>query len=181
MSYGKLSLAQEVPIAEQVCGKLVHDMGCGDGLLALALARLGAREVIAVDKEEIARGWPKVNFYACRFEEYVGEADLVFLSWPVNHTIDALQHFVEKASTVIYLGKNTDSTACGWPALFTHLSTRAILKHLPERKNTLTIYGPTRLSRPMTGEEFAGTFNDGKILSFEDAGKIDVMLRGTVL
>ena len=182
MSYGVLSPAQQEVVAEHVKGKLVHDMGFGDATLARVLVNLGAREVIGVDKETVFEGLlDKIHHYRCRFEEFVGEAKLIFLSWPINHDNFALLRLVQKAETVIYLGKHTDGTACGWPGLYTHLSSREIHSHLPERKNTLTIYGPARMARPMTGEECGGIFNMGKILSFEDAGAVDVALRGTVL
>ena len=185
MSYGSMSDAQCEAFKPFVIGKTIHDLGSGDGVLALLMAQIGAKKVIAVDKQDFPRAAKfaaQIEFRSTLFEDFNESVETIFLSWPDNHPLEGLLPLVTQAKTVIYLGKNTDGSVCGWPELFKEFSGREILKHLPERKNTLTIYGPTRLNRPMTGEEFAAiNMFTGGPLSFEDTGKIDVSLRGTVL
>lgn len=173
MSYGRLSHEQLMVVRAVVAGREVVDLGAGDGELAQQLVNAGATRVTAIDKNEWApMDDNRVLRLWLRFEAFLEPAPLVFLSWPDNHPNRSLFDIVRRAQTVIYLGKNTDGTACGWPGLFTEFQERQVLAHAPERRNTLTIYGAERLRRGPTGEEYAGINCHGAWFSFEQAEKL---------
>lgn len=156
--YGQLSPEQREVVAAFVRGKRVIDLGCGNCALAnIMIETCGAAHVTAINYKMSPReDVPKISFVSSLFEDYDGEVpEVAFLSWPVNRPVPALLRLVERAETVIYLGKNTDGTSCGWLDLFEHFSGRAILRHLPDQRNTLTVYGWPEADRPLTGEETA--------------------------
>lgn len=169
MSFGRLSHAQLMAIRAVIAQREVVDLGAGSGALAQQLVDTGASRVVAIDKVEWGPVASGVERLWMRFEDYVGPASLVFLSWPDNHPNRGLLDIVTRAQTVIYVGKNTDGTACGWPGLFTEFQTREIVAHVPEQRNTLTVYGPARVRRGPTGEEFAGINCHGAWFSFSRA------------
>lgn len=172
MSYGKLSVEQQAAIKPFIVGKAVYDLGAGDGELARLLIHLGARRVVAVDKAQEFKGDKQILHRTCYFKDFKGRADLVFLSWPANYRDDALLRLIKRAKFVVYLGKNTGGTACGWRELYEEFNQRQIVVHIPELKNTLTCYSPNRGVRAPTGEEFAGIYNEGEFLSFSHAENI---------
>ena len=174
MGFGKLSPAQENAIRPLVAGKVVHDLGAGDERLAYKLVQLGAGRVIAIDVASWNKHPPRHPAIVRRcqdFADFRGRASRVFLSWPDEVPSPDLLRIVKCASLVVYLGKTTDGTMCGWPDLFRGFAGREILRHLPERQNTLTCYGRRQLSRLMTGEEYAGIFLD-TCLGFEEAEEL---------
>lgn len=72
-------------------GKIVHDLGCGTGILAIGAALLGAEKVIGVDVDpvsvEIARRNSKrlgveVEWIVSPIEEYFGKGDTVLQNPP---------------------------------------------------------------------------------------------------
>lgn len=171
MSWGRLSDAQREAIRPFVVDKTVTDLGAGDGSLASQLLGLGARLVVAIEKEHSPR-WisphPGISWKWERFNpSHV--SPLVFVSWPANRVEPALLHLVAGASTVIYLGSNVNSSMCAWPGFYERLATRRILAHVPEVKNTLTIYDDLRVQRAPTGEELAGMKVYEKEYTFEEA------------
>ena len=89
------------------------------------------------------------------------------MSWIVNWDMSIVKVLAD-AEIVIYLGKNTDGSACGYDKMWEHLRSREVLAHVPDRRNTLTVYGPRVIVRPQTGEEIA-FLHDHKVLSFERA------------
>lgn len=156
--YGQLSPEQREVVAAFVRGKRVIDLGCGNcALTNVLIETCGAEHVIALDYKMPPReDVPKIAFVNSLFEDYDSEVpEVALLSWPVNRPLPALLRLVEQAETVIYLGKNTDGTSCGWRGLYEHFSGRAVLRHLPDRRNTLTVYGWPEADRPLTGEETA--------------------------
>ena len=159
MSYGKLSLLQLNAILPFVRDRTVHDLGCGYDLqLAIALAELGAKEVVAIDTvEPDPVACPKLRIVRAYFDHFSEPVQTAFVSWPANRANPGLVRIVKSASRVIYLGKCTDYTMCGPVELYEHLATRVVLKHMPEYKNTLVIYGQETVSRTMLPEELAGT------------------------
>jgi len=176
MSYGRMDSPQRKAIEEVVRGERVIDLGCGDGGWSEVLVILGAECVIALDKRVMPdAGSRQIQWIEQTFEEYEaigGEVPkIAFISWPVNRVLPALLRMIERAEVVIYLGKNTDGTACGSVPLFEHLSGRALLKHFPKQANTLTIYGgPVSKARMLTGEEIAARFfSYDKIIRFDEA------------
>jgi hypothetical protein len=65
------------------------------------------------------------------------------------------------ATTVLYLGKNTDNRICGAPFLFQVLVRRTLLAHVPRARNSLVCVGAPlspdwSATRDPTGEEAAG-------------------------
>jgi hypothetical protein len=151
-----------------VTGKQVHDLGAGDLELAKQLLTLGASEIVAIDRHKMPKGAsPQIRVIEAYHHDVVEAADTVFVSWPVNWHDSGLLRFIDHASTVIYLGTNYDGSACGFPEMFEHLMKREILKHIPDPKNTLIVYGSRAISRNQVGEEFAALHQE-RIYSFED-------------
>lgn len=178
--YGSPSTTQQQQIQKIISGRRVHDLGCGDCVLARLLLDWGATEVVAVDKDPFKpsptrRGLTFTQAYFEYFDSITPEIDLAFMSWPSNRQESALLRLTKKAKTVVYLGKNTDGTMCGYPGLFEHFVTRKLLAYVPERGNTLIILGgPLKKPRRPRGEERAGlNVYNGKIYGFKavEAGR----------
>ena len=180
MSFGRLSEDQEKVLAPFVKDKIVHDLGAGFCDLSLRLLELGASRVVAIDKDRM----PRLEHLAGRvaqaratFAEAAGfgspggfsdeEArrarslartiDVAFLSWPRENKVPGLVELLGRARIVVYLGKNTDMSMCGWPGMFLEaLLPRSVLAHAPEQRNTLIVYGPrSNEPRRILGEEAA--------------------------
>jgi hypothetical protein len=139
-------------IGRHVKGREVTDLGAGDLTLSRLCVHLGAKSVIAIDKEVlwndpnsvfVAACTPEIKVYRCHFTEYRADIDVAVLAWPINHDC-GLDQLVDRADVVIYLGKCTDGTMCGTPRLWYNLSCREVLSHKPDRSNTLIVYGPKR-------------------------------------
>lgn len=158
--YGKLTFSQESALVKYVSGREVHDLGCGTNTpMVQTLLDCGAATVIAVDKEPSSMSLPKrVTYVQSTLRDYnPASIDVALLSWPLNNEIDGLFGLVSKARVLIYLGKNTDGTACGTRILFEHMVRRRLLVHKPHPKNTLIVVGdPLGHPRKPTDEEWAG-------------------------
>lgn len=147
--------------------RAVCDLGAGsDAKLATAALELGATSVVAVDKEPLMVVLPRGVVYRqttfAQFHREVDRIDLAIVSWP--WVADrALLYLIEKSSTVVYFGKNTDLVRCGSPKPRIHhdlwklLSRRPILAHVPDVKDVLIVYGERALERqrPLVEEEYA--------------------------
>lgn len=172
---GSLTAAQVEALAPFVVGKYVADLGAGDLALSRHLVNIGARSVLAVDKNEMPRNRNKaIQQLRARFDVaqqvLLSEpADVAFLSWPVNHPTPGLMVIVAMTPCVVYLGKNSDGTACGTPGLFGELLRRKVLAFVPDRTNTLIVYGE-QLAEPREplSEEAAGLLNTG-FLPYDDS------------
>jgi hypothetical protein len=154
VAYGQLDRKQTKALRAFVRGRDVHDLGCGDQMLSRELVRFGARQVVAVDSHPFGNPGPKVRTVHATFEDYVQRApeiDISFVSWPANRVETALLDLLRSSRAVVYLGKCTDGTACGYPELFDHFLGRDILSYIPHEHNTLCIYGG-RLSTRREGE-----------------------------
>jgi CheY-like chemotaxis protein len=143
MSYGQLNKTQLGVLAPLVIGKIIHDLGAGDLGLALKLLRLGAAKIIAIDKEynrKIFNGVPpEIELRHQFFQDMHDEIDIAFVSWPSNYN-NGLLNVLMQTKIILYLGKNTDGSACGTPSLFRYLTTRKIQIHVCSRHNTLICY-----------------------------------------
>jgi hypothetical protein len=83
--------------------------------------------------------------------------------------MSGLLWLLSRFKTVIYLGKNTDGRACAWPGFFDEMSHRPVLDHIPDRRNTLIVWGKKdkNLKREFLLEEVAG-MDWSKCYSFVD-------------
>ena len=156
MSHGKLSSAQARIVAAFVKDELVHDLGAGDLELARQLIALGARGVVAVDKNPTHKRVPLVRQVASHFHAFEEPIEVAFVSWPVNWQDLGVVGLVKRAPLVIYLGTNMDGIACGTGELYWDLSKREVLAHEPHPKNTLIVYGHRSVTRDPLPEEIAG-------------------------
>lgn len=155
MSYGKLSVKQAKILSAYIKGKDVLDVGCGRGELARELVRLGASSVVAIDKSIAAFASENVRFVHARFSDYTDPVETAFVSWPVNWADDGLLRILKRAKTVIYLGMNTDGTACGGRPMWEYLKTRLVLEIVPDPHNVMVVYGSDHVDRPPISEEKA--------------------------
>jgi hypothetical protein len=79
---------------------------------------------------------------------------------------------VKSSEICVYLGKNTDYTACGFPQLFQHFVSRRCLAYIPDRRNCLLILGADYGGvRDPHGEELAG-LNPLTVFGYEQAEEL---------
>ncbi len=167
MAYGRLNLKQELALGLHIDGALVHDLGAGDLSLAADLLRMGAKQVVAIDKDPYHKKAPQgITPITCRFEDYPAPVHTAFVSWPREHFDMGLLDICRRAHTVIYVGSNTRGNACGFLRLWQHLATRQVLAYVPDEYNSLVIYSSARDSRRYLPEEYAAIFQD-KIWSYQ--------------
>lgn len=159
LAYGQLSGEQEKSLVEFVRRRKVYDLGCGPHLrMAKKLVELGARKVVAVDKDWMDKGkLPRIEKRRVDFGDFRERVRTAFVSWPWATPPSELVRIVEKAETVIYLGKNFDGVICGDEEFWGSLARREVLAHVPNKRNTLIVYGKVRRSkRELLPEEKAG-------------------------
>ena len=165
----RLNAGQFEALRPHVKNKHIHDFGAGSLLQSEVLIDIGCSRVVAVDKEVL----PESSHPAivCRSSTYIKDLNETlnhaFLSWPINRYVEGLVTLLKSAETVIYIGKNTDGSACGSTDLFMHLGQREILLYMPDRRNTLIVYGPKQIKRRLKGEEIAA-FSIDKIIRYEE-------------
>jgi hypothetical protein len=167
--YGRLNEKQRESVALHVKGKHVHDLGAGNGMLSLELLKLGAAKVTAIDRHEVPVTDPRIEVRQGYFHDFqMLRPDVVFVSWPPNHKDYDLFRLCRDARVTIYVGKNTDGTACGQPELFEDMLHRKLLAYHADRQNTLIIVGKAvRRKRSPMGEERAGLeMNSGPMLEY---------------
>lgn len=172
MAYGRLNPKQELAARQFVDGQTVHDLGAGDLSLSHVLLRLGAGQVVAVDSHfpKSARKAARVGLEHRAFADFAGQPEVALVSWPVNWSGIGLVEIVARTPVVLYVGTNTGGTACGGDDLWDHLVTREVLAYVPDRENTLIVYGPGQATRPLYGEELAARNND-RMWMFDEAEK----------
>ena len=171
VTYGQLNELQREEVSFQVKGKHVHDLGAGNGNLALELLKLGAAKVTAIDKHlTLVTTDPRLEILEGSFQDYQDlSPEVAFVSWPSNHPNPYLRQICRRAKVVIYLGKNTDGSACGQPEFFDDQLYRELLAYHSDRFNTLVVVGGVRdLKRPPMGEELAGlNLNSGPVMYYD--------------
>lgn len=147
-SYGSFTKKQREVVQTIVTGNRVFDLGCGNMSLSMQLLQMGAKHVVAIDRMLVEAPMKKMTQVPLFFEQYydIGEnlptaKDIVFTSWPANHSMPGFTALCHTAGIVIYLGKNTDGIACATPAFFKMMQHRTVLAHYPHRDNTLLVYG----------------------------------------
>ena len=128
----------------------VWDIGAGDLTLAHRLWELGAKRVIAVDKEPMPEPWCEgVRTCTSTLEKMLPLTpkkwvDVAFVSWPPNYSVRGVRDFLDQTDTIIYLGLNSEraGTACGGPAFWRAAVRRPLLSWVTSGWNNLLIYGP---------------------------------------
>lgn len=158
MSHGILTPEQWAALEPQVEDKMVYDLGAGDLELAHEMDALGARKVIAVDRDDMPEPRTKrVKTIRSHFHQWdaPAEMEVAFLSWPVNWVSD-VERLLYRAEKVVYVGRCTDSTLCGSLDFWRHVSRREVLAVVPDRHNVLIIYGDMEEDRDLLPEEMAG-------------------------
>lgn len=173
--YGELSEAQQKALRPFVRKKSVLELGAGALTMARALRKMGACLVTCVDKNVLPTPRTEtIKIVRAYHDQLVNEedkprADVLFTSWPQNVFDLGLLSFVEETETIVYLGKNTDGTACAFPAFWQHVIERQLLAYVPEKRNTLIVYGPSVGGpRIPKGEEFAALHMNDAMWSFEE-------------
>lgn len=169
--FGRLDDAQWRVFAQHVRGKVVVDLGAGNCGLAERAASV-AKRVVAIDSDHLSSSRfaavkaAGIEYHQARFEDvavnlerYAPPGAVAVVSWPwadLSHE-QALVSILARTGRVLYVGKNTDGTACGGVRLFEHFLRRKLLAHVSRKRNTLLVLGKaTRSLRPPTGEELGG-------------------------
>lgn len=173
MPFGKLIPKQAKVVSKHVRGQVVTDLGAGDLSLSKRLLKLGALHVCCIDKEDKPKGVlpARLSYAKAYFQDMGAESpiDVAFISWPSNYD-NGLITLIEKARVVIYLGCNTDGSACGTPHIFRHLLRRELLDYEPHHDNSLIVVGKSLDTyRSATGEELAGVRCFEAYYSFKEA------------
>jgi len=177
--YGIWTEAMDDATGPVVRGREVWDLGAGFLGHSHHLLALGARCVVAVDKD--AQHYPSayedrpITFLHGYFSELqVPDAiEVAFLAWPDNHHLPGLIEILRAAERVVYVGTNTEGSACGWPGLWDYLHFREPLAYVPHRRNSLIVYGRHLEEcerRPQLGEEAAAS--NGIMMTFDDSERI---------
>ena len=164
-----LTDAQTKALRNAVHGKVVADLGCGHGRLSATMTDLGATTVHAVDKEDFRVRHPHVVWHRSYFQhwDHPKDIEVAVLSWPINNSLVGLVTLLHRFPYVVYLGKNTEGSACGNPDLFRYLSGRESLLCVTDRRNTLVHYGPNpRKDQTLHHEEWSAFYQDGGMSPF---------------
>ena len=170
--YGVLTPEMQAIVKQHVQGRTVWDLGAGDLGYAEMMFGLGASGVIAVDKKtmpvSLMPGLVKLQGYFHEIQP-PGGIDVAFLAWPQNNSLDGLLPLLCHSKKVIYLGSNTGGSACGNVDLFKYLLSRKVLAHVPNRRNSLIVYGDfvKRARRPLPDEWAA--LHQEQVYSLESA------------
>lgn len=162
MSYGKLNLEQEKIVETYVKNQTVYDLGAGDCVLSEKILALGAKKVVAVDKENFPcdKKIQKITSTFLKVFSLVKSIETSFISWPQHYAMDGLIELIRISDEIIYLGSNTDGNFCGNPDIFEEFRFRPVISYSPSKANTLIVYGKRgnkkRKITELYGEEFAG-------------------------
>lgn len=157
-SYYNLTDGQADYLRGIVAGKVVADLGCGDGSLSATMAGMGASVVHAVDKSPVDIRHRGVVFHQSYFDrwEMPEGVQVAVVSWPHNSGLPGIPKLLREVPDVIYIGKNTDGTSCGSRAMFSLLTRRTPLRYLPDQRNVMIHYGSVpRPDRALHHEEIA--------------------------
>jgi len=148
----------------------ILDLGAAELAGSELMVELGAQDVLAVDRN----GMPtpsssSITTRVTQFHLLEETRPVVLASWIVNWQVNLERH-LDAADVVISISKNTDGSSCGYREMWVLLRRREVLLHVPERINTLTVYGPRLVDRAPTGEEVAALWPDiMRVWSFDEA------------
>lgn len=172
MTFGFIAKEFESPLKEIVKGKTVLDLGAGDLVVANQLLRLGAKHIVAVDRDGFnGRHYARMEFHHMYFDQFMAmkkrpKWDVLFMSWPCNWDLPGVQQLLDVSKKIVIISKCTDGSMCGTPKLWRYLSELEVMWCIPHPKNVLTIYNNKEEKRKLTGEEEAGIYQDDKEYSF---------------
>lgn len=158
-----------------VAGRSVWDLGAGRCDLAVQMfTELGAVHVTAVDKVYAEMDYeappPGITLIGKQFHEIEPVPIWVaVVSWPdYPRQTPGLVELLRWAERVVYIGSNFDGTCCGSDELWGHLTRREVLAHVPDRRNSLIVYGGVMVSsRTLLPEEYAATHREGNWIPYE--------------
>jgi hypothetical protein len=170
-TYGMLESWQEDRLRPFVHGRRLVDYGCGNLVFTLQVLALGARHVLAYDKERVsvpAEVRHRLSFTQGCFLDRPPTMRTAIASWPYN-TDTGLDLRLTTAPRIIYVGRNTGGTVCGYVDFWLELFRREVLCYAPDEHNVLIVYGDylTR-RRKLMPEEYAA-IAQRSYLSYEDA------------
>jgi hypothetical protein len=168
----RINISKRLLIEPYVRDRVVHDFGAGDLGEAMMLLALGAHHIHAIDRHEMPeppRAPWRVTRHVQHFSDWQHEGfiDVAFVSYPVNWDM-GLARLLRQARTVIYHGKCTDGTMCGYEEMWRHLMQRQVLAHEHNPVGTLIIYGKEPAVRDPLPEEQCGVDLD-RMWSYDEA------------
>jgi hypothetical protein len=144
MNYSRLTPEMKRVLSQTATGE-VWDLGSGPfpGVFWEGIPQREERRVTAIDKTPFrnTKGVTPMKATFLDAQTLLGQADVALLSWPVNWRTPGLIPLLERADTLIYIGKNTCGTACGWPLLYQYFLSRELILELPDRMNTMLVLG----------------------------------------
>lgn len=169
----RLSDAQVLELRPFVKDQRILDLGAADLEGSRLMLELGARDVLAVDRHEMRPPrTDKIETRVAYFHDVKETRPVVLASWIMNWPVN-IEHHLHAAELIISISKNTDRSACGYRQMWELLRQRELLLHVPEHRNTLTVYGPKTQGRLPTGEELAALWpNPMRQFSFEEAEEL---------
>jgi len=143
--YGHIPRKHQDALRRFVRGARVVDLGCGDMERTWTLLGCDPEAVLAVDSHlpSSPKAHPRLTLHQGLFNDSLGvirdfRPTVAHVSWPANY-LTGLVKLLTDIPTVIYVGCNTDGTACGERALFQYMLTRKMVRYLPDRQNTLIV------------------------------------------
>lgn len=170
-TYGSLMSWQEDRLRPFVRGRRLVDYGCGNLEFTLQVLGLGARHVLAYDKERAvvpAELRHRLSFTQGCYLDRPPSTRTAIVSWPYN-TDTGIDLRLHTAPRVIYVGRNTGGTVCGYVDFWLELFRREVLCYAPDEHNVLIVYGDyLEKRRKLKPEEYAA-IAQRSYLTYEDA------------
>ena len=166
----KLSKQCQATIQPFISGRSVIDLGAGNLAITRILKKLGATDILAIDKNTMPV-IPGIETKRCYFNDVTESRDTAFLSWPINRFCEGLNEILNRHETVIYIGSNLDGHACGSLQLFKNLTRRNPIAHLCEPDSTVLVYSSEPRVEALYAEEFAAIdiWNGGEVIYYSEA------------
>jgi len=159
---------------------MVVDVGAGDGLMTSRRAKhcVGVYAIDVNPAPDLIKSTANVQWLESTFESAITllrlcdpmfRGSVAYLSWPSVSGIHGLTALLEMFQRVIYVGDSFDCTMCGDPSMWSHLSRREVLAHVPSRHVQTIVYGamstPARAPDELLAEELAG-LNEAAVMPY---------------
>jgi hypothetical protein len=161
--WGSFPRAFRKAVRPYIKNQRVVDLGCGDCERADILLGMNPEAIVGVDQDPPCKTsvLTIMGYFDQVFEKVLEfKPTVAHVAWPSNHYSPGLVPLLEMVPTVIYVGSNVGGTACGGSDLWEYVTTRKVLLYLPERRNSLIVYGPVTGTRALTHEELAAKGSD---------------------